>query len=57
MSKSLVNLRVAPSKGNLRQNEEEDHDELWKGVWRSGKDAEKSVWKNKRAPVTNFFQI
>ena len=44
LSKSLVNLRVAPSKGNLRQNEEEDDDELWKGVWRSGKEAEKSVW-------------
>ena len=44
LSKSLVNLRVASSKGNLRQNEEEDDDELWKGVWRSGKEAEKSVW-------------
>ena len=42
LSKSLVNLRVAPSKGNLRQNE--DDDELWKGVWRSGKEAKTSFW-------------
>ena len=48
LSRSLINLRVSPSKGKKGRREEEDgkeeeeEDEVWKGVWRKGR--EKSVW-------------
>ena len=47
LSKSLINLRASPSKEKRRREEEEgkeDEDEVWKGVWRKGREVENPVW-------------
>ena len=47
LSKSLINLRVAPSKEKTwKQSEEED--DMWKGVWRKGGEPDRSVWGSQR---------
>ena len=47
LSKSLINLRVAPSKEKTwKQSEEED--DMWKGVWRKGGKPDRSVWGGQR---------
>ena len=47
LSKSLINLRVAPSKEKTwKQSEEED--DMWKGVWRKGGEPDRSVWGGQR---------
>ena len=43
LSKSLINLRVAPSKEKTWKQSEED-DDMWKGVWRKGGAPDRSVW-------------
>ena len=43
----MINLRVSPSKGKRKKEEEEgkeeDDDDVWKGVWRKGREVENSV--------------
>ena len=46
LSKSLINLRVAPSKEKTWTSEEDD--DMWKGVWRKGGEPDRSVWGGQR---------